>query len=73
MRTHVELTGKILEGCVDPQVMEIALRHHEKLDGSGYPPGPGSSGADRKPADRSYRRYPQRSDRYPQLQGSLFL
>ena len=43
MRTHVELTGKILEGCVDPQVMEIALRHHEKLDGSGYPRGLGAA------------------------------
>ena len=39
MRTHVELTERIIDGCVCPQVARIALRHHEKLDGSGYPHG----------------------------------
>ena len=39
MRTHVDLTEKILSGQVDDEVTQIALRHHEKLDGSGYPKG----------------------------------
>jgi response regulator RpfG family c-di-GMP phosphodiesterase len=37
MRTHVEITEKILEGSVDNDIMRIAVKHHEKLDGSGYP------------------------------------
>ena len=37
MRTHVEITEKILDGNVDNDIMNIACRHHEKLDGSGYP------------------------------------
>ena len=43
MRTHVDLTEKILGGSVAEDIARIALRHHEKLDGSGYPrglPGP---------------------------------
>lgn len=39
MRTHVDLTRAILGESVPPDVREIALRHHEKLDGSGYPRG----------------------------------
>lgn len=39
MRTHVALTGKILDGRLTPEITRIALRHHEKLDGSGYPEG----------------------------------
>lgn len=39
MRTHVDITEEILEGCIDPVTTQIALRHHEKLDGSGYPRG----------------------------------
>ena len=39
MRTHVDLTAKILGGTVDDATTLIALRHHEKLDGSGYPLG----------------------------------
>ncbi|MEA4891362.1 MAG: HD domain-containing protein [Peptococcaceae bacterium] len=39
MRTHVDITEKILHGNVAPAVELIALRHHEKLDGSGYPRG----------------------------------
>lgn len=39
MRTHVEITEKILGQSIDPIVTRIALRHHEKLDGSGYPRG----------------------------------
>ena len=39
MRTHVDLTGQILGTNVSARVRDIALRHHEKLDGSGYPRG----------------------------------
>ena len=42
MRTHVTLTEGILTGCVDDEVLRMAVRHHEKLDGSGirarFPP-----------------------------------
>lgn len=41
MRNHVVLSGQIIDGCVDETVARIALRHHEKLDGSGYPLGLG--------------------------------
>ena len=36
MKKHVEITDHILKGVVDDEVREIAIRHHEKLDGSGY-------------------------------------
>ena len=39
MRTHVALTEEIIGECVSDRVAQIALRHHEKLDGSGYPRG----------------------------------
>ena len=39
MRQHVEFTEKILTGEVDDCVLKLAVRHHEKLDGSGYPRG----------------------------------
>ncbi len=39
MRTHVDLTEKIFGGEIEETVAKIALRHHEKLDGSGYPRG----------------------------------
>ncbi len=39
MRTHVKLTERILCGLVDDDVLQVAVRHHEKLDGSGYPCG----------------------------------
>lgn len=37
MRTHVDITERILDGALDLETSNIALRHHEKLDGSGYP------------------------------------
>jgi putative nucleotidyltransferase with HDIG domain len=37
MRKHVEITEKILEGNVDDDIKNIAVKHHERLDGSGYP------------------------------------
>lgn len=39
MRTHVGLTGRILGPDVEEKIRKIAMRHHEKLDGSGYPLG----------------------------------
>lgn len=39
MRTHVLLSERIIEGCVHPDIVNAAVRHHEKLDGSGYPRG----------------------------------
>lgn len=39
MRTHVDITERILGDSVASDVSRIALRHHEKLDGSGYPRG----------------------------------
>lgn len=39
MRTHVNITEVILGGTVAPDITKIAIRHHEKLDGSGYPRG----------------------------------
>lgn len=39
MRTHVDYTEEIFGGSIDDSVARIALRHHEKLNGSGYPKG----------------------------------
>lgn len=39
MRTHVDMTKDILGSDVDETTARIAVRHHEKLDGSGYPLG----------------------------------
>lgn len=39
MRTHVVLTEEILRDFVDPRIVRMAVRHHEKMDGSGYPRG----------------------------------
>ena len=37
MKKHVEYTKDILKHKMDYDIIEIAYRHHEKLDGSGYP------------------------------------
>lgn len=37
MSTHVDFTEKILRGVISDKICNIAVRHHEKLDGSGYP------------------------------------
>lgn len=39
MRTHIEISEKILKNRLDEDVMGIVLSHHERLDGSGYPRG----------------------------------
>lgn len=36
MKEHVANTEKILRGVIDDTVLEIAIRHHERLDGTGY-------------------------------------
>ncbi len=37
MKKHVNYTKEILDGNMDNDIVEIAYRHHERLDGSGYP------------------------------------
>ena len=39
MKAHVVITDKILRGIMDDRIVEVAARHHEKLDGTGYPRG----------------------------------
>lgn len=39
MRTHVDHTEEIFGGLIDDTIVRIALRHHEKLNGTGYPKG----------------------------------
>jgi HD-GYP domain-containing protein (c-di-GMP phosphodiesterase class II) len=51
VRLHPYLTDRMLAGVAALQsVRALAARHHERLDGSGYPSG--LSGADLSPADR---------------------
>ncbi len=39
MRSHASITDRILQGIVPDPVQKIASRHHEKLNGCGYPNG----------------------------------
>lgn len=39
MKQHVDASYDIINGWVDDKIRDIAVRHHEKLDGSGYPLG----------------------------------
>ena len=39
MRRHVVYSGEIIEGMVSEEIQQIAIRHHEKINGSGYPCG----------------------------------
>ncbi len=43
MKDHVLLSEHILRDCVSDEVLQIAIRHHEKLDGTGYPKGLGAA------------------------------
>lgn len=36
MKAHVIISDRILRGVISDEVLEVAIRHHEKLDGSGY-------------------------------------
>ncbi|MCL2203514.1 MAG: HD domain-containing protein [Defluviitaleaceae bacterium] len=37
MRRHVAISEEILAGCVDADILEMAVNHHERMDGNGYP------------------------------------
>ena len=39
MKKHVVFSEDILLGCVDDKILNIAVNHHEKLNGQGYPKG----------------------------------
>ena len=41
MRTHARIGYELLreQGGYEPELLEVVLRHHELLDGSGYPDG----------------------------------
>lgn len=39
MKAHVVITDKILRGALDERIVNVAAKHHEKLDGTGYPKG----------------------------------
>jgi HD-GYP domain-containing protein (c-di-GMP phosphodiesterase class II) len=39
MQGHVYETKKIIDGLVSENIINIAVRHHERSDGSGYPLG----------------------------------
>lgn len=39
MKAHVVITDKILRGALDERIVNVAVKHHEKLDGTGYPLG----------------------------------
>lgn len=39
IKDHVVMSEFILKDCVDDDILQIAIRHHEKLDGSGYHKG----------------------------------
>jgi HD-GYP domain-containing protein (c-di-GMP phosphodiesterase class II) len=39
MRSHVALSEQVLKGWVSKKIERIAIRHHEKLNGSGYHKG----------------------------------
>lgn len=47
VKTHVELGTEMLTGLVSDEVIDIIAKHHERMDGSGYPKGivPESTGA----------------------------
>lgn len=36
MKAHVIISEQVLRGMINDEVLEVAVRHHEKLDGSGY-------------------------------------
>ncbi|MDE7445646.1 MAG: HD domain-containing protein [Lachnospiraceae bacterium] len=43
MKGHVVMTDQILRGVMDERIVNVAAKHHEKLDGSGYPKGIGEA------------------------------
>ena len=39
VRTHVDATEKLIRDRVAPDIVKVAVAHHERMDGSGYPKG----------------------------------
>ena len=39
IRSHPAYTEYLLEGFFDQEIINVAARHHERMDGSGYPYG----------------------------------
>ena len=39
MKLHVTPGEQIVDGCIDQEIIDIGMRHHEKLNGTGYPRG----------------------------------
>ena len=39
MRQHIPIIRRILDSRLDPVVADIAARHHERTNGTGYPDG----------------------------------
>lgn len=39
MKKHVVFSENILRGIFDDRIVDVAVKHHEKLDGTGYPLG----------------------------------
>ena len=39
MKSHARLTNELVSGLLPEEICHIAARHHEKLNGSGYPLG----------------------------------
>lgn len=50
IHTHVELMHKAIEGKFSQNIVDIAVAHHERFDGSGYPKGLKGSGMNTKQA-----------------------
>ena len=50
VHTHVELMHKAIEGKFSQNIVDIAVAHHERVDGSGYPKGLKGSGMNTKQA-----------------------
>ncbi len=50
IHTHVELMHKTIEGKFSQNIVDIAVAHHERFDGSGYPKGLKSNGMNTRQA-----------------------
>ena len=37
MKSHVGITEELLFGRIDEEILQTAVRHHETIDGKGYP------------------------------------
>ena len=37
LRTHVEIAARAFDGRMNSEVVRVAVAHHERCDGSGYP------------------------------------